>query len=89
MDNALWKEALEDQRKEEVTIKKEIREQAWEKVQEKGELPDKDRYYIKVDNPFSILLDKQHKVLQNKHPEIRLILSHKAWSSMSSIDGFH
>ena len=32
------------------------------------------KYYIKVDNPFSILLDKQHKVLRNKHPEIRLIL---------------
>ena len=73
MDNALWKEALEDQRKEKVTIKKEIREEEWKKVQEKGELPDKDRYYIKVDNPFSILLDKQHKVLRSKHPEIRLI----------------
>ena len=32
------------------------------------------KYFIKVDNPFSILLDKQHKVLRNKHPEIRLIL---------------
>ena len=31
------------------------------------------KYYIKVDNPFSILLDKQHKVLRSKHPEIRLI----------------
>ena len=57
MDNALWKEALEDQRKEEVTIKKEIREEEWKRVQEKGELPDMDRYFVEVDIAKRILLE--------------------------------
>ena len=32
------------------------------------------QFFIKIDNPFSILLDKQYKILRTKHPEIRIIL---------------
>ena len=31
------------------------------------------RYYIVVDNPFGILLDKQQKLLTSKHPNISLV----------------
>ena len=31
------------------------------------------RYYIMVDNPFGILLDKQQTLLTSKHPNISLI----------------
>ena len=31
------------------------------------------RYYIMVDNPFGILLDKQQKLLTSKHPNISLV----------------
>ena len=54
-----------------------MREEEWKKVQEKEELPDKDRYFVKEDIAQKMLLDKQHKILRNKHPDILLVTRNK------------
>ena len=44
------------------------------------------KYYIKVDNPFGVLLDKQHKLLRSKHPEIRLVPRNKELEILTSAE---